>query len=104
MFGVLVIVLVCGLLTIFFFLLEIHQSLKNLDRFLETHRGASRIRLVWNIPRLFSPVILDSSVTLFAIWLFGISGGMYSMATAMMVSVCSSVYFQIRQFKHPVKV
>jgi presenilin-like A22 family membrane protease len=104
MFEIFIIVLVCGLLTIFFFLLEIHQSLSNLNKFLAVNKGISRLKLVWNVPRLFSPVILDTSVTLFAVWLFGMSGGALSMLTAMLCSVTSSVYFQIRQRTHPVKI
>ncbi len=103
MLQVVLIAIVCGGLSILFFLLEVHQSLKNLDKFLATHIGISRVAILWKLPLCFYPLLSDTSVTLFAIWLFGMHGGMVGMMVSMMVSVMSSFYFQIRLLRHPIK-
>lgn len=100
MLEMLIIGIVCSVLTTGFILLEIHWSLQNLFHLWEKYHGIWRFKAIILTPLCFLPVLWDIAATLGFSFLFGLSGGMFGMATAMMASSTVAGFLAFKRRKH----
>lgn len=96
MLTILLIALFFGLVSILFLIAEINQSFRNVEEIISAKRGVYKLTLIWLVPIALLPVLLDVAITLFVIWLFGMSG-VLGMLLTLMASALVSVYLFFRR-------
>jgi len=96
MLTILLIGIAAGIISILFLLAEIHESLQNIERLNESLRGINKLKMIWLLPMSVLPIVADIAITLFVVWLFGMSG-MMGMMISFIASAVISGYLFIRR-------
>jgi hypothetical protein len=89
MFSITVIGLSCGVISILFILAELFQSLNNWGRLTHGLKWYKFYKVPYYVIKAWMPVITDVGLTLFVVWLFGMSG-MIGMMVSLMASALIS--------------
>lgn len=87
MFGITVIGLACGVISIGFIIAEISQSFRNWNNLTSGMRWYEFYKVPYYAVRAWMPVITDVALTLFVVWLFHMQG-----MIGMMVSLVASAF------------
>lgn len=87
MFGITVIGLTCGVISIGFIIAEINQSFNNWSRLSHGLKWYQIYKIPYYAVKAWMPVITDVALTLFVVWLFGMQG-----MIGMMVSLVASAF------------
>lgn len=98
MLGMLIIGLFCGCISILFTVMEINESLDNWNRLTKGMKWYEFYKAPYYAIKAWSPVIIDTGITLGVIGLFSM-GGMIGSIIALMSSSVISGYLYFRRKK-----